>query len=218
MDAAKARLPAGVTPTLGPDATGVGWVFEYALVDRSGRHDLAELRSLQDWNLRYALASVPGVAEVASVGGFVRQYQVQVDPERLRALRDPAARRGRGGARLEPRVGRRRARDRGARARGPRPRLRARRSTTSSACRCARAARRAGVPARRRRRCAFGPDMRRGLVELDGEGEAVGGIVVMRCGENALARDRRGEGAARGGARRACPRASRSSPPTTARS
>ena len=92
-----------MTPTLGPDATGVGWVFEYALVDRSGKHDLAELRSLQDWNLRYALASVPGVAEVASIGGFVRQYQVQVDPERLRAYRHPAARRGRGGARARTR-------------------------------------------------------------------------------------------------------------------
>src|SRR5262249_19557873 len=79
------QLPAGVVPVIGPDATGVGWVFEYALVDRTGRHDLAELRSLQDWNLRYALASVPGVAEVASVGGFVRQYQVQVDPNKLLA-------------------------------------------------------------------------------------------------------------------------------------
>src|SRR6056297_1705914 len=74
------RLPAGVSPSLGPDATGVGWVYEYALVDRSGRHDLADLRSLQDWHLRYELQTVPGVAEVASVGGHVRQYQVEVDP------------------------------------------------------------------------------------------------------------------------------------------
>ena len=73
-------------PVLGPDATGVGWVFEYALVDRSGKLDLAELRSLQDWNLRYALASIPGVAEVASLGGLVRQYQIQLDPARLAAL------------------------------------------------------------------------------------------------------------------------------------
>src|SRR5579883_2226018 len=76
LNTAKARLPAGVEPTLGPDATGVGWVYEYALVDRSGKHDLQELRALQDWNLKYALSSVEGVAEVASVGGFVKEYQV----------------------------------------------------------------------------------------------------------------------------------------------
>src|SRR5207344_2099826 len=80
MSSVRTKLPSGVNPTLGPDATGVGWVFEYALVDRTGKHDLAELRGLQDWNVRYALASVPGVAEVASVGGFVKQYQVNVDP------------------------------------------------------------------------------------------------------------------------------------------
>ena len=77
------RLPQGITPTLGPDATGVGWIYEYALVDRSGRHDLAELRSIQDWYLRYPLQTVPGVAEVASIGGYVKQYQVEVDPSRL---------------------------------------------------------------------------------------------------------------------------------------
>ncbi len=85
METARGKLPEGVTPTLGPDATGVGWVFEYALVDESGKHSLAELRSLQDWHVRYALSSVPGVAEVASVGGMVKQYQVQVDPNQLRA-------------------------------------------------------------------------------------------------------------------------------------
>ena len=79
------RLPKGVTPSLGPDATGVGWVFQYALVDTTGKHDLAELRSLQDWYLRYYLKAVPGVAEVAPLGGFVRQYQVNVDPNRLQA-------------------------------------------------------------------------------------------------------------------------------------
>src|SRR6187431_3373913 len=78
-------LPAGVKTELGPDATGVGWVFQYALVDDSGRHSLADLRTFQDWNLRYRIQSVPGVAEVASVGGFVQQYQVTVDPNRLRA-------------------------------------------------------------------------------------------------------------------------------------
>ncbi len=85
LSSALADLPTDVRPTLGPDATGVGWVFQYALVDKSGKHDLQELRSFQDWNLRYALESVPGVAEVASVGGFVKEYQVQVDPVKLRA-------------------------------------------------------------------------------------------------------------------------------------
>ena len=83
------RLPQGVNTELGPDATGVGWVFQYALVDTSGQHDLAELRSLQDWYLRYQLQAVPGVAEVAPLGGFVRQYQVNVDPNRLQAYNIP---------------------------------------------------------------------------------------------------------------------------------
>ena len=83
MDKIKGKLPEGVSPTLGPDATGVGWAFEYALVDRSGRHNLAELRSFNDWYVRYWLESVPGVSEVATVGGFVKQYQVNVDPNRL---------------------------------------------------------------------------------------------------------------------------------------
>ncbi|MEI8064589.1 MAG: efflux RND transporter permease subunit, partial [Verrucomicrobiota bacterium] len=77
------QLPPGVTPELGPDATGVGWVFQYALVDKSGKHSLADLRSYQDWNLRYALQSVPGVSEVAGLGGFQKQYQVTVDPVKL---------------------------------------------------------------------------------------------------------------------------------------
>src|SRR2546427_5792338 len=81
----RGQLPEGVNPAIGPDATGVGWVFEYALVDESGRHNLAELRSFQDWHLRYWLASVPGVAEVASIGGFVKQYQVNLDPNKLAA-------------------------------------------------------------------------------------------------------------------------------------
>ncbi len=186
MDAAKARLPAEVTPTIGPDATGVGWVFEYALVDRTGRHDLAELRSLQDWNLRYALASVPGVAEVASIGGFVRQYQVQVDPERLRAygipLRDvvSAVRSGNhesGGGVFEIA-----GHEQVIRGRGYVKRLEDLELVPLRVDR-------AGAPVYLRdvATIAFGPDIRRGLVELDGEGEAVGGIVVMRWGENALA-------------------------------
>ena len=83
------RLPRGVTPSLGPDATGVGWIYEYALVDKSGNYDLAQLRSIQDWFLRYELTSVEGVSEVASVGGFVKQYQVSVDPDKLLAYNIP---------------------------------------------------------------------------------------------------------------------------------
>ncbi len=186
MAAAKARLPAEVTPTIGPDATGVGWVFEYALVDRTGRHDLAELRSLQDWNLRYALASVPGVAEVASVGGFVRQYQVQVDPERLRAygipLRDVvaavrASNHETGGGVFELAGHEQVIRGRGY--------VRNLRDLELVPLRAD--LRGAPVFVRDVATVEFGPDMRRGLVELDGEGEAVGGIVVMRWGENALA-------------------------------
>ncbi len=186
MDAAKARLPAGVTPTIGPDATGVGWVFEYALVDRTGKHDLAELRSLQDWNLRYALASVPGVAEVASVGGFVRQYQVQVDPERLRAygipLRDVVAavrssNHESGGGVFEISGHEQVIRGRGY----------VRKLEDLELVPLRVDLRGAPVYLRDVATVAFGPDMRRGLVELDGEGEAVGGIVVMRWGENALA-------------------------------
>jgi Cu(I)/Ag(I) efflux system membrane protein CusA/SilA len=180
----QAALPEGATPVLGPDATGVGWVFQYALVDRSGRLDLAELRSLQDWNLRYALESVPGVAEVASVGGFVRQYQVHVDPNRLLALGIPlqevvrAVRESNedaGGSTLELAGHEYAVRGRGY-------------------VRSLEDLRR--VPLRVDERGApiyledvalvqFGPESRRGLAELDGEGEVVGGIVVMRFGEDA---------------------------------
>src|SRR2546428_1243816 len=89
LSAVRGMLPDGVNPVIGPDATGVGWVFEYALVDKTGKHNLAELRSIQDWNLRYALSSVKGVAEVASVGGFVKQYQVDLDPNKLVAYGIP---------------------------------------------------------------------------------------------------------------------------------
>src|ERR1019366_4769765 len=85
------RLPAGVTPAIGPDATAAGWVFEYAIIDKSGTHSLADLRSLQDWHLRYALETVPGVSEVTSIGGFVRQYQVRLDPQKLYAYGIPLA-------------------------------------------------------------------------------------------------------------------------------
>ncbi len=185
LSTAAGRLPEGVTPTLGPDATGVGWVYEYALVDRSGRHDLSELRSLQDWNLRYALASVPGVAEVASVGGFVREYQVQVDPNRLRTFGIPlaqvvaavrAANQDTGGGVLEIAGHEQVIRGRGLIAKPAdleRVPLRASADGTP-------------VTLRDVAVVSLGPELRRGLVELDGEGEVVGGIVVMRWGENAL--------------------------------
>src|SRR5205823_6196277 len=91
LNSVRGSLPEGVNPVIGPDATGVGWVYEYALVDDSGKHDLAQLRSIQDWNLRYALASVKGVSEVAPVGGFVKQYQVDLDPNALVAYNIPLA-------------------------------------------------------------------------------------------------------------------------------
>ncbi len=186
MNTAAGRLPEGVVPTLGPDATGVGWVFEYALVDRSGKHDLAELRSLQDWNLRYALASVPGVAEVASVGGFVREYQVQVDPNRLRSFGIPlsevvaavrASNQETGGGVIEIAGHEQVIRGRG---------------LVASVAELEQLPLRVsaqGTPVTLRDLAvvSLGPEMRRGLVELDGEGEVVGGIVVMRWGENALA-------------------------------
>src|SRR5437868_8516210 len=89
LNSVRGLLPEGVNPVIGPDATGVGWIYEYALVDDSGKHDLAQLRSIQDWNLRYAFSSVKGVAEVASVGGFVKQYQISLDPAQLLALKVP---------------------------------------------------------------------------------------------------------------------------------
>jgi Cu(I)/Ag(I) efflux system membrane protein CusA/SilA len=92
LNYAAGRLPQGVKPALGPDATGVGWIYEYAVIDRTGRHDLSQLRSVQDWYLRYQLTSVEGVSEVASVGGFVKQYQVEIDPNRLLAYNIPLSR------------------------------------------------------------------------------------------------------------------------------
>ncbi len=178
------RLPAGARPALGPDATGVGWVYEYALVDRSGRHDLAQLRSLQDWFLKYELKSLPDVAEVATIGGMVRQYQVQPDPVRLanfgvthQELID-AIRRGNqetGGAVLEL----------------AETEFMVRASGYLKSLEDFRA-----IPLRTNRdgvtvvlgdvaRVQVGPEMRRGIAELDGEGEVVGGVVVLRSGKNA---------------------------------
>ncbi|MBF5046472.1 efflux RND transporter permease subunit [Aggregicoccus sp. 17bor-14] len=185
LNTAQGKLPQGVTPTLGPDATGVGWVFEYALRDRSGRHGLAELRSLQDWNVRYALSSVPGVAEVASLGGMVRQYQVQVDPQRLRAqglmLSDVAravrASNGDVGGRVLELAGHEHV------VRG--------RGYVKSVADLENVPLKVGsggapVLVKHVGTVSLGPDLRRGVAELDGEGEVAGGVVVMRYGENAL--------------------------------
>src|ERR1041384_4545100 len=184
MSSVRAKLPTGVNPTLGPDATGVDWVFEYALVDKSGKHDLQELRSLQDWNVRYSLASVPGVAEVASVGGFIKQYQVSVDPNKLlgygimmddvvRAVR--ASNQEVGGRVLEIAGHEQVIRGRGY--------VKKPDDIGQSPIKVVR-----GTPIRVRdvASVSIGPDIRRGLTELNGEGEAPGGVVIMRYGENAL--------------------------------
>jgi len=180
------RLPEGVRTELGPDATGVGWVFQYALVDRTGQQSLADLRSFQDWTLGYYLQAIPGVAEVAPIGGFVRQYQVNLDPNALAAYRVPmekvveAIRKSNNdvGGRLVEFTGREyMVRGRGyARtvedlenvALGVNPQT--------------------GVPilVKHVGRVVLGPDIRRGIAELDGQGEVVGGVVIMRQGENAL--------------------------------
>lgn len=180
------RLPDGVTPTLGPDATGVGWIYEYALVDRSGRHDLAELRSIQDWYLRYPLQTVPGVAEVASVGGYVRQYQVEVDPNALAAYGIPLANvqhaimdsnRDVGGRVIEMSETEYMVRGLGY--------IRSIADIEDIALKVDQR----GTPVRIKdvAEVQFGPELRRGVVDLNGEGEVAGGIVVMRYGENALA-------------------------------
>jgi copper/silver efflux system protein len=179
------RLPQGVRTELGPDATGVGWVFQYALVDTSGRHSLDEIRSYQDWYLRYYLKSVPGVAEVAPLGGFVRQYQVQVDPNRLRTFNIPigkvidAVREGNndvGGRLVEMTGAEYMVRGRGYA------------KTAADIGEIVLARNEGGVPVRVRDvgDVTLGPDLRRGIADLNGTGDVVAGIVVMRQGENAL--------------------------------
>ena len=182
----RGQLPEGVNPVIGPDATGVGWVFEYALVDETGQHDLAELRGFQDWHLRYWLASVPGVAEVASIGGFVKQYQVNIDPNKLAAydlavsdvIRAIKASNNEVEGRLLEFAGREYM-------------VRGRGYLTSAADieGIALGADVRGTPIRVSDvgDVRLGPDIRRGAAELDGRGEVVGGIVIMRYGENALA-------------------------------
>ncbi len=179
------ELPEGVTPILGPDATGVGWVYEYALVDKSGKNDLAELRTFQDWYLRYWLESVPGVAEVASVGGFEKQYQVEIDPNKLIAYNIPldkiinAIRRSNndvGGRIVEFATTEYFVRGRGYI------------QSVEDIETIPVGTNEQGTPVYVRdiANVQLGPNIRRGLAELNGEGETVGGIVVMRYGENAL--------------------------------
>jgi Cu(I)/Ag(I) efflux system membrane protein CusA/SilA len=178
------RLPSGVHPVIGPDATGAGWVYEYALVDHSHQRSLADLRSLQDWYLRYQLETVPGVAEVATIGGFVRQYQVNVDPDKLRAYGIPlstviervrASTNEVGGRLLE--MG------------GAEYMIRGLGYLHSlSDLETVPVATKNGTPVliRDLGTVTFGPDVREGVAEWQGEGETVGGIVVMRDGMNAL--------------------------------
>ena len=180
------KLPSGVAPTLGPDATGVGWVYQYALVDESGAHDLAQLRSLQDWYLRYQLESVPGVAEVSAVGGFVKQYQIEVDPNTLAAYRLPiktiieAVRNS--NAEVSGRVLEMAGTEYVIRGRGY-----LRSIDDIELIPVGTDGRGTPILIRDIAHVHIGPDQRRGIAELDGKGQTVGGIVIMRAGENALA-------------------------------
>jgi Cu(I)/Ag(I) efflux system membrane protein CusA/SilA len=179
------RLPGGVRTEMGPDATSVGWVYEYALVDRTGQNDLAQLRTYQDWYLRYQLQAVPGVAEIASIGGFQKQYQVNVDPNALLAFNVPLAtvvqaiRDGNddtGGRLVEFNDAEYMVRGRGYA------------KSVADIENIVVGSDKQGTPVlvKNVSDVSLGPDIRRGIVDLDGEGDTVGGIVVMRAGENAL--------------------------------
>lgn len=185
LNSVRGRLPTGVNPVLGPDATGVGWVFEYALIDETGKNDLAQLRSFQDWHLKYYLEAIPGVAEVASVGGFVKQYQVNVNPTALLAYNIPfthiidAVRMSNndvGGRSIEFSSTEYFVRGRGY--------IKSLKDVENIPI----GVDKNGIPVlvKNVATVQFGPDLRRGLAELNGKGETVGGIVVMRYGENAL--------------------------------
>src|ERR1700743_2060138 len=178
------RLPENVHPSIGPDATGAGWVYEYAIVDKSGKHSLADLRSLQDWHLRYALETVPGVAEVASIGGFVRQYQVQLDPNKLLAYGIPLSTVIDKVKMSTNEVGGRVLDLSGAEymIRG----LGYLRSLDDLATVAVDSKNGTPVLLRDLGIVSFGPDIREGVAEWNGEGETVGGIIVMRQGLNAL--------------------------------
>src|SRR5216117_507556 len=184
LNSVRGSLPEGVNPVIGPDATGVGWVYEYALVDDSGKHDLAQLRSIQDWNLRYALSSVKGVAEVAPVGGFVKQYQVDLDPNALVAYNIPLSEvvnaikmsnADVGGKVFEVATTEYYIRGRGY--------IKKIEDIENIVLKVEN-----GTPVYLKSvgNVHLGADIRRGVAELDGKGETVGGIVVMRYGENAL--------------------------------
>src|SRR5437870_1106012 len=184
LSAVRGMLPEGVNPVIGPDATGVGWVYEYAIVDKSGKHNLAKLRSFQDWHLRYALESVKGVSEVAPVGGFVKQYQVDLDPNKLLAYGIPISEvvnkirmsNGDVGGKIFE-VG---STEFYVRGRGYIKKIEDIENVPLKSQK--------GTPVYVRNvgTVHLGPDIRRGISELNGEGEVVGGIVVMRYGENAL--------------------------------
>ena len=178
------RLPAGAKPSLGPDATGVGWIYEYALVDKTGTHDLAQLRALQDWFLKFELKTVPNVAEVATLGGMVKQFQVQVDPDKLRSYGLPlstvteaikAANSENSGALLQ-----RGEAEYMVRVQGYLKTLDDFRHIPISVSATGTPILLADIA-----RIQIGPEMRRGIAELNGEGEVVGGVVVLRAGENA---------------------------------
>src|SRR5436190_809763 len=184
LNSVRGSLPEGVNPTIGPDATGVGWVYEYALVDDTGKHDLAQLRSIQDWNLRYALASVKGVAEVATVGGFVKQYQVDLDPNALVAYNIPigdvvsaikTSNADVGGKTFEIATTEYFVRGRGYI-----------KSVADIENIVLKVDKGTPVYVKNVGTVHLGGDIRRGIAELNGKGETVGGIVVMRYGENAL--------------------------------
>jgi len=185
LNQAASSLPPGVQPRLGPDATGVGWVYSYALIDRSGKHDLSQLRSLQDWFLKFELQTVPGVAEVATVGGMVRQYQIVVEPDKLRAFNIPLSRITQaiknanqevGGSVIELAEAEYMIRTKGYL------------SSIQDIETIPVAVSETGTPllVRDLATVQIGPEMRRVVADLDGEGEVTGGIIVMRYGENAL--------------------------------
>jgi Cu(I)/Ag(I) efflux system membrane protein CusA/SilA len=185
LNFAKGRLPQGVNPQLGPDATSVGWVYEYTVEDATGNYDLSDLRSIQDWYLKYQLTSVPGVAEVASIGGFVKQYQVEVDPNKLFIYNIPLSRVREAIKSSNIDVGGRLVEmaetEFMVRGLGYIKSLEDLRNIPLGA-------NETGTPILLRNvaNVEIGPEMRRGLAEKDGQGEVVGGIVVMRFGENAL--------------------------------
>jgi Cu(I)/Ag(I) efflux system membrane protein CusA/SilA len=184
LNSVRGSLPEGVNPVIGPDATGVGWVYEYALVDETGKHDLAELRSFQDWHLRFALESVKGVAEVAPVGGFVKEYQVDLDPNKLVAygipLADVVAKIRTSNSDVGGKIFEVGSTEYYVRGRGY---IKSVADIENIPLKVV-----MGTPiyVKNVGIVHLGPDLRRGIAELDGRGEVVGGIVVMRYGENAL--------------------------------